>query len=186
MTRPRGGGWQGDEYQRKFDELEASGADVHGEADFVMRFSPSTVLDAGCGTGRVAVELARRGVTVVGVDVDHSMLETARARSSEVEWVEHDVSTLVLGREFDVVVLAGNVPLFAPDPRALVAGSARHVAPGGVLIAGFSVDRGYTVDSFDDDCRAAGLRVVDRYATWERTPFLGGDYAVSVLRTSSS
>jgi 2-polyprenyl-3-methyl-5-hydroxy-6-metoxy-1,4-benzoquinol methylase len=184
--QPQGGAWQGDEYQRKFDELAASGADVHGEADFVMRFSPSTVLDAGCGTGRVAVELARRGVTVVGVDVDHSMLETARARASEVEWVEQDVSTLDLGREFDVVVLAGNVPLFAPDPRALVGGCAHHVAPGGVLIAGFSLDRGYSVDAFDNDCRAAGLRVADRYATWEGAPFAGGNYAVSVLRPSSS
>ena len=42
-----------------------------------MRFEPTTVLDAWCGTGRVAVELARRGVRVVGVDVDASMLATA-------------------------------------------------------------------------------------------------------------
>jgi 2-polyprenyl-3-methyl-5-hydroxy-6-metoxy-1,4-benzoquinol methylase len=181
--QPRGGAWQGNEYQRKFDELAASGADVHGEADFVMRFSPSTVLDAGCGTGRVATELARRGVTVVGVDLDHSMLETARARSSDIEWIEHDVATLDLGRDFDVVVLAGNVPLFTPDPRLLLEGCARHVACGGVLIAGFSLDRGYSVGAFDDDCTAAGLRLVDRYGTWDGAPFGDGDYAVSVLRS---
>ena len=78
--------WDGDDYQRRFDALAASGMDVHGEADFVMRFAPATVLDAGCGTGRVAVELARRGCTVVGVDADASMLATARARGSDVEW----------------------------------------------------------------------------------------------------
>ena len=65
--------WDGDDYQRRFDALAASGMDVHGEAGFVMRFAPATVLDAGCGTGRVAVELARRGCTVVGVDADASM-----------------------------------------------------------------------------------------------------------------
>ena len=70
--------WDGDEYQRQFDALAASGMDVHGEADFVMRFAPATVLDAGCGSGRVAVELARRGCAVVGVDADASMLATAR------------------------------------------------------------------------------------------------------------
>ena len=70
--------WEGDEYQRRFDELAASGVDVHGEADFVMRFAPQSVLDAGCGTGRVGIELARRGIEVVGVDVDASMLATAR------------------------------------------------------------------------------------------------------------
>ena len=69
--------WQGDEYQRRFDELASKGVDVHGEADFVMRYRPASVLDAGCGTGRVAIELARRGVDVVGVDVDASMLATA-------------------------------------------------------------------------------------------------------------
>ena len=34
---------------------------------FVQRFAPTTVLDAGCGTGRVARELGRRGVLAVGV-----------------------------------------------------------------------------------------------------------------------
>ena len=72
--------WDGDEYQKRFDALAAEGVDVHGEADFVMRFAPASVLDAGCGTGRVARELARRGVAVVGVDADASMVGTARQR----------------------------------------------------------------------------------------------------------
>src|ERR1700732_4830520 len=64
--------WHGGDYQRRFDELASSGVDVHGEATFVVRRAPASVLDAGCGTGRVAIELARRGITVVGVDVDRS------------------------------------------------------------------------------------------------------------------
>ena len=69
--------WDGDEYQKRFDALAAEGVDVHGEADFVMRFAPVSVLDAGCGTGRAARELAHRGVAVVGVDADASMVGTA-------------------------------------------------------------------------------------------------------------
>ena len=70
--------WDGDDYQRRFDALAARGVDVHGEAAFVMTLAPATVLDAGCGTGRVAIRArARRGVDVVGVDVDPSMLATA-------------------------------------------------------------------------------------------------------------
>ena len=69
--------WDGDDYQRRFDDLAASGVDVHGEATFVRAFAPSSVLDAGCGTGRVAIELARHGVDVVGADLDASMLATA-------------------------------------------------------------------------------------------------------------
>ena len=55
---------RGDAYDRRFQQLEAAGADVHGEAAFVASFTPSSVLDAGCGTGRVAIELARRGIAL--------------------------------------------------------------------------------------------------------------------------
>ncbi|GHJ18432.1 class I SAM-dependent methyltransferase [Streptomyces albus] len=70
--------WDGEEYQARFDGIAARGGDVHGEATLVRALGPSSVLDAGCGTGRVAIELARHGIDVVGVDVDASMLATAR------------------------------------------------------------------------------------------------------------
>lgn len=177
--------WEGDDYQRRFDELASSGVDVHGEAAFVMRWTPGSVLDAGCGTGRVAIELARRGVEVVGVDVDASMLGTARANGPDVEWHQHDLATLDLGRVFDVVVLAGNVPLFTPpgSQRALVVGCTRHVAADGVLIAGFQLDRDYGLATYDADCAAAGLRTSERFSTWGGEPFRETDaYAVSVHR----
>jgi ubiquinone/menaquinone biosynthesis C-methylase UbiE len=177
--------WDGDEYQQRFDALASRGVDVHGEATFVRAYRPSSVLDAGCGTGRVAVELARHGIEVVGADVDASMLATARRAAPSIEWVEADLTALDLGgRVFDVVVMAGNVPLFTPSgtQAALVAGVARHVRPGGwLLVAGFSTDRGYGVDDYDAHAAAAGLRLEERFSTWDRQPFVaGGDYAVSV------
>jgi SAM-dependent methyltransferase len=146
------------------------------------------VLDAGCGTGRVAIELARRGVDVVGVDVSPALLETARSLAPDLEWIEHDLSTLDLGRSFDLVVMAGNVPLFTPagTQRALVAGCARHVAPHGALVAGFQLQRGYSVDQYDADCEAAGLAQAERFGTWDGEPFQGGDYAVSIHRPAVS
>ncbi len=177
--------WDGDDYQRRFDTLAAEGADVHGEASFVMRLAPATVLDAGCGTGRVAIELARRGVAVVGVDADPSMLATARRAAPDIEWVESDVSALDLGRTFDVVVMAGNVPLFtAPGTQAaLVAGCARHVAPGGALVAGFQLGKGYDLAQFDEHAEAGGLAQAERYSTWDADDWPGdGSYAVSIHR----
>ncbi|OLR91274.1 class I SAM-dependent methyltransferase [Actinokineospora bangkokensis] len=176
--------WNGEDYQSRFDALAAQGRDVHGEAAFVRAFAPASVLDAGCGTGRVGIELARHGVEVVGVDVDRSMLATAARLAPHLTWHHADLTTLDLGRVFDVVVMAGNVPLFTPPgtEAALVAGVARHVAPGGALIAGFSLDRGYSAADYDAHCAAAGLDLVERFATWSRDPFDGGDYAVSAHR----
>jgi SAM-dependent methyltransferase len=174
--------WEGDEYQARFDALAASGVEVHGEADFVEAYAPTSVLDAGCGTGRVGIELARRGIEVVGADVDASMLATARRTAPDLTWVEVDLTELALGRTFALVLLAGNVPLFTPPGTqpALVARCAAHVAAGGRLVAGFSLNRGYALDDWDADCAAAGLRPVARFATWSRDPYAGGDYAVSV------
>ena len=175
--------WDGERYQRRLDALAESGAAVHGEADFVAGLCPHTVLDAGCGTGRVARELARRGIGVLGIDRDASMIATARRLSPELDWEQGDVARADLGgRRFDVVVMAGNVPLFTPeDERAgLVAGCARHLGADGRLVAGFQLDRGYSLERYDRHCLEAGLAVVGRFATWEGEPFDGGDYAVSV------
>jgi ubiquinone/menaquinone biosynthesis C-methylase UbiE len=172
--------WDGADYQRRFDSLVESGMDVHGEATFVRAYEPKTVLDAGCGTGRVAIELVRHGIEVVGVDLDESMLAYARQHAPDITWVRSDLAELDLRRTFDVVVMAGNVPLFtAPGTQdALVAGVARHV--GKLLVAGFSLNRGYTAQEYDEHCARAGLRLVERFATWDREEFRGGDYAVSV------
>ena len=182
---------RGDAYDRRFEQLAASGVDVHGEADFVASFAPSSVLDAGCGTGRVAIELARRGVEVVGVDVDPAMLSVARRKGPAIEWVEADLTTVDLGRRFDVVVMAGNVLLFVSSgtEAAVVDRLAAHLDPGGRLVAGFSLDRGLTLADYDAMAAAAGLTLDERFATWERGPFVAGsgaDYAVSVHRSPTS
>ena len=177
--------WDGESYQRRFDTLATSGVAVHGEADFVTGLHPTTVLDAGCGTGRVARELALRGIEVVGADTDPSMIATARRLSPDLTWVEADISGLDLDRVFDVVVMAGNVPLFTPPgtQAALVSGCARHLRPGGALVAGFQLDGRYSVVEYDRHCRDAGLELAERWATWDRLPFPGpGTYAVSVHR----
>jgi SAM-dependent methyltransferase len=149
-----------------------------------MRFLPSSVLDAGCGTGRVGREIARRGVDVVGVDLDDEMLATARRKSPEIRWLTADLSTVDLGRTFDVILLAGNVMIFlTPGTEAAVMRNlARHLRPGGVLIAGFQVRPGaLTLERYDRLAKDAGLALTERSSTWERAPWTdGGTYAVSV------
>ncbi len=174
----------GDAYDATYDDRAAAGEDVHGEAAFVERYRPRSVLDGGCGTGRVGRELARRGIEVVGVDIDDQMLATARRKSRSVPWLLGDLATVDLDRQFDAIVLAGNVMIFlAPGSEAtVVENMRRHLAPDGVLIAGFQLVRDrLTLTQYDALASAAGLQLAERYSTWDREPWAsGGDYAVSV------
>ena len=180
------GGTRGPAYDRHFRQLAASGVDVHGEAAFVGRLDPvpATVLDAGCGTGRVAQELARRGRSVVGVDSDPSMLDVARAQAPELRWELADLAELRLGEQFDVVLLAGNVVVFlAPGTEAeVVQRCADHVRPGGVLVSGWRTDL-LTSAAYDALAVGAGLEPVARYATWDGGAWHDdADWCVSVHR----
>jgi SAM-dependent methyltransferase len=178
---------RGARYDERFRRLEADGHDVHGEAALVAELAPGPrVLDAGCGTGRVAIELDRRGLDVVGVDLDAAMLATARANAPQLRWHQADLATFELPDEapFDAAVLAGNVLVFvAPGTEAAaIARCAALLAPGGVLVAGFQLRRsGYGVDALDADADAAGLVLRDRWSTWDRQPWSAdGHYQVSV------
>jgi SAM-dependent methyltransferase len=171
-----------DAYERRWERLAAAGVYPHGEADLVQTYGPRSVLDAGCGTGRVAVELARRGVDVVGVDSDPDMIDAARAKSPGLRWILADLAELALPDRFEVVVLAGNViPYVDADRRAAaITACARHLAPGGVLVAGFAVRPGWpNLADYDGWCAATGLTLADRWSTWDRQSYSGGDYAVS-------
>jgi SAM-dependent methyltransferase len=170
-------------YDDRWEELAAEGQNIHGEADFVFSLEPGSVLDAGCGTGRVAIELARRGVDVVGVDLDPDMLARARVKGPELAWVQGDLADVDLDRRFDVVVLAGNVMIYLRPgtEAAVVANLARHLEPGGALVAGFALEPGrYDLASYDAHAAAAGLTLAERWATWDRQPYDDGSYAVSV------
>jgi ubiquinone/menaquinone biosynthesis C-methylase UbiE len=179
---------RGDEYDARFARFEAEGLYLHGEADLVATLlgdPPALVLDAGCGTGRVAIELARRGYAVVGVDVEQAMLDSARAKAPHLEWVLGDLSSVELpDSHFDLVVAAGNVMIFLElgTEAAVLSNLAGTVAPGGLVVAGFQVGRQLTLERYDALGAAAGLELVNRWATWERAPYTGGDYAVSVHR----
>jgi len=175
-----------EDYEARFERLEASGADVHGEADFVASLGARRLVDAGCGTGRMAIELDRRGFEVVGLDLDDDMLAAARAKPSGVRWVLGDLARVELGERFPLIVMAGNVMLFCrEDDRApIVANLARHLEPAGLLVAGHSLrPGGPTVEEYDGFCAAAGLELSDRFAGWSREPFTStSDYQLSVHR----
>lgn len=183
-------------YQRRFDDLAASGTDIHGEARFVSGLiqPPHRVLDAGCGTGRVAIQLGRMGFHCTGVDADARMIDVAKDLAPGTDWVRADLSTLQLrGQSFDLVLLAGNVvPLLAEGTLGqTVERLAAHTQAGGYVVAGFGLEEAHLPPScpvtslaeYDTAARVAGLSYVTRFSTWDRDPWTaGGGYAVTVHR----
>lgn len=174
-----------DEYHARWQQMEQRGESTHGEADFIASLQPLSVLDAGCGMGRVAIELDRRGIEAEGVDLDDDLLAFARADAPHIAWYHADLATMSLGRKYHVIAMPGNVMLFCRpgDRAAIVANLAHHLGEEGLLVAGFSLQHApgaLTLDEYDDACVTADLALVNRYATWDRQPYSGGDYAVSV------
>jgi SAM-dependent methyltransferase len=185
----------GRRYADRFAALAEAGHNMHGEATFCATLAPSgsRVLDAGCGTGRVAVRLAELGYDCVGVDSDPSMLAVARDATDAVTW--HLLDLVEIGGlpgAFDLIVAAGNViPLLAPGTEAtVIAGLADRLTLDGVLVAGFGLDAAHLpldeapfgLPEYDAWCVAAGLELAWRYSTWSADPFADTGYVVSVHR----
>ena len=186
------GGTRGPAYAARFASLAARGTDVHGEATLCASLvAPGTrVLDAGCGTGRVAIRLAELGYDCVGVDNDESMLAEARRSPAAVQWVLSGLAEVELAGRFDLIVAAGNViALVAAGTEAdVIERLAGLLAPDGLLVAGFGLDAAHLplaeapfgLAEYDEWCVAAGLTLRDRFATWAGEPYDGGGYAVSL------
>lgn len=190
----------GQEYDAPYAARAAAGMDVHGEANLVEHLlrsplnqsqsrQPYRVLDAGCGTGRTAIELAQRGIEIVGVDLDAVMLQQARAKAPQLDWRLGDLSVIALDKSFDLIVMAGNVMIYLTPgtEAATVANMARYLKPGGLLVAAFELTpplwSQLTLAVYDQLTTTADLTLVARWSTWEQTPWQPGDrYAVSVHR----
>lgn len=86
-------------------------AEVHdgqpSDVEFYRRIceGASSVLELGCGWGRVAIPLAHDGHEVVGLDLSDALLERGRARAPEITWVHGDMRDFALHRAFDRVII---------------------------------------------------------------------------------
>jgi trans-aconitate methyltransferase len=99
--------------------------------------SAETVVDLGCGTGIVTLELARRGYRVIGVDPSPLMLEVAQQKpgADRVQWVHGSVGQLRTP-EADLAVMSGHVAQFMlTDAEWLetLTGLKEALRPGGYL-----------------------------------------------------
>jgi SAM-dependent methyltransferase len=102
-----------------------------GELEQVIHlFLAGTVLELGCGTGRLCRRLLEHGLTVTGVDNSAEMLSSIPAG---VTGVFADIESLSLGCRFDNVLLASHLINHEDDDvaRHFLEAAARHVNPTG-------------------------------------------------------
>ncbi len=128
------------------DRLEAelydyTVADWPGEIEFYRELArpASKLLEVGCGTGRVAFQLVRNGLDILGIDISPHMLEVARRKLhglSNVRWVEADMRCFDLHEKFEIVIIPAHsfqFMLSIPDQLSCLCSVQRHLAPRGTL-----------------------------------------------------
>jgi SAM-dependent methyltransferase len=134
------------------------------EVDFLVKElylkRGATILDVGCGTGRHAIELARRGFKVTGVDISAGMLAEARKHAEEagstLDFVHANAVRMRLGRQFDAVIclcegsfgLLGRGDDALQQPLAILRRVARALKPGArclfTVLNGYRMARGHS------------------------------------------
>jgi SAM-dependent methyltransferase len=128
-----------------YDRLAAGDHNIDGDLDiYAGLVAPGgSVLELGAGTGRVAIDLARRGHSVVGLDISAPMLAQAEAKRATLDadtagrlrFVRGDMAALAVGGQFDLVAATYYALAHLPAGSAwrnTFKGGAGHLKPGGV------------------------------------------------------
>lgn len=111
-------------YGQKYDN-ENFTQGTFGECDFIeteLQYDKSQkILDVGCGTGRHAIELTKRGYTVTGIDLSETQLKRAKEKAErnnlKIDFQQQDARNLTFNNEFDMAIMLceGGFPLMETD-----------------------------------------------------------------------
>lgn len=118
--------------------VPADSAAPHADEAARLLAGRKRILDAGCGTGRVSLALAEAGFAVTGLDASAEMVEVARERAPQLEFIVGDLRDWTAPEPFDGVLCRGvlNDLVEDGDRQAAMDGLARALRPGGLLVLG--------------------------------------------------
>src|SRR5581483_10009008 len=149
----------------RYYELEYADYDV--DFDFylqLLRRTGGPILDLACGTGRVALAMARAGYSAVGVDRSEAMLGIARRKAGErVELVQADLRDFDLGRRFPLVTVTLNSfmhLLEVDDQEDALERVAAHVAPGGRAVIS-------TINPYSVSLQDTESKLIHEFTKWD-------------------
>ncbi|WP_350344495.1 methyltransferase domain-containing protein [Proteinivorax tanatarense] len=122
-------------------------------SELVLNFIPEkgqiTVLDLACGTGSLAINLARNGFNVKGIDISTEMIEVANLKKNSIKGVEFKVDNMLnpdINRKVDIITCAFdsvNYLLNSSDVRKMFNSSFELLHPGGRFIFDFNTEKAY-------------------------------------------
>ena len=135
----------------KYYDLLYRDKDYVAEAQFLRQrfqdYAPAThsILELGCGTGKLAAELAQAGYQVQGIDLSEAMLEKALARHGNLPAEVRErlgfslgnVQSIRLQQTFDAVISIFHVVSYQATQQALqdtLATVRAHLKPGGLFL----------------------------------------------------
>jgi trans-aconitate methyltransferase len=129
--------WNAEQYDRRAPFVSAMAGDLVG----LLAPQPGEViLDLGCGTGELAVQIAAHGAEVTCLDSSPEMVAAARTRLPGASFCVADAQALHFDGEFDAV-FSNAVLHWMRDPTAAARGMARALKPGGRLVVEFGGHR---------------------------------------------
>jgi cyclopropane fatty-acyl-phospholipid synthase-like methyltransferase len=120
---------------------EVIGAELEFYRRQALREPGTSVLELGCGTGRLTIPLAKGGISVTGLDLSSAMLATARSKAHDMGFPVHfeqaDVRDFRLPERFRLILFPSNAVAHLETEREVESCfrcAAAHLADGGLLV----------------------------------------------------
>jgi ubiquinone/menaquinone biosynthesis C-methylase UbiE len=121
---------------------------------------PRTLLHLGCGAGGHDF-VFKRSFTVTGVDLSLGMLDKARATNPDIEYLEGDMRTLRLNKQFDAVAIPDSIDYMATlaDLQLAIRTAVDHLVTGGVMLVVAKTKETFRNNNFAYSGEKNGLHV---------------------------
>jgi trans-aconitate methyltransferase len=121
-----------------YDTLNPFGCDSEFFCKQAEKLSAKTIIDLGCGTGLLTVELAKRGHQMTGIEPSVAMLTVARAKpyADRIKWIQGRFEQMD-GLQADMVLMTSHVAQFFLDEkewRAMLQAAHKALNSGGHLV----------------------------------------------------
>ena len=93
-------------YDKDWGKFSSKYMNIISYVNEIQGYSPCTILDIACGTGKLLAELHANGYNVTGLDLSEDMISIARSNNPEIEFIVGDMCSFSLNRRFDIITCA--------------------------------------------------------------------------------